>query len=193
MKIVVFDFDKTLTNYDSLTKLLLSRMFGWKFLLFPFYAVLKLLAKLTIISVIREKEICFKLLMPRKHDEFDAVCKKYVKMIDLNDLKFIIDKEIINSNRVIILSASPENYLKPLFPFAEVIGLRFNIDKNNNITSISQHPYGKEKYNCLRNLGINEVERMYYDSKSDESLIPLCNSWFKVKQGKVINESIFKE
>jgi phosphoserine phosphatase len=188
MKIIVFDFDKTLINYDSLTRLLFIRMISWRFFLFPFYIVLKVLSKFSCISILKEKEIAFKLLMPNKYDEFDLVCKKYSKKIILNDIKLILDKEIGNNNRVIILTASPENYLKPLFPDADVIGLTFKIDEKNNIISINQHPYGKEKYDCLKALGINKVDSMYYDSKSDEYLIPLCNSWFKVKQGKVINE-----
>jgi phosphoserine phosphatase len=187
MKITVFDFDRTLTNYDTMTAFLLFciKKKPIKWLLFPFYISLKIVAKFGIISIKREKEISLFILAPNEINKFKEYCLMFTQTIKFNQIKDCFDNEINSGNRVIVLSASPEIYLKMLFPNIEVIGTTFSV-KNNKIVSIDRHPYGKEKLIALIEIGINQFESFYYDSKSDEVLLPICKKPFLIKEGRII-------
>ncbi len=178
-KVVVFDFDKTLTNYDTLTTFFSANTRGFCRIEYFF---LKVLSKIKVLSVIQEKEIMLTKLSHKIN--LDESLSKYSKVIQLNTVKKILDNEINMNNHVIILSASPEIYIKSLFPDCEVHCLIYEIKKGK--VRIIQHPYGKDKVNVLKSYGIDYIDSMYYDSLSDEELIPLCLEWNKVKDGKII-------
>ena len=187
MNITIFDFDKTLTNYDTMTAFF---MFCVKkkpinLVLLPLYLSFKVLAKLKIITVKKEKELSFFILAPKNIYEFKDYCLLFSKSIRLNKIFDIVDNEINLGNRVIVLSASPELYLKLVFPFVEVLGTTFII-KKNKIVCIDRHPYGKDKLAALYEIGINEFDSFYYDSKADEELFPICRNSFLVKNGCIV-------
>lgn len=190
MKIIVFDFDRTLTNYDTLTTFFLFciKKKPIKLILLPVYLLFKILAKLKILSIKKEKELSFFILAPKDNSGFMEYCFLFSKSLKLNKIKSIFDNEINLGNRVIILSASPEQYLKHIFPFVEVIGTTFNL-KNSKIVSIDRHPYGKAKLLALHEIGVFEFDSFYYDSKSDEELLPICKDSFLIKNGIIIKNN----
>lgn len=183
MKTIVFDFDKTLTYKDSLTQLFMEMMRGWRIIFYPYYLSLKVLSKLKIISVFREKELTMRALFPQSETALSLLLKNFAFRIELNPLNEKVTDEIVNSNQVVILSASPDVYLKELFPQCQVIGMQIKVDKGIQIT---QHPYGEDKLKCLLDRGIKVIDEMYYDSKSDESLLPICKKAFRVKNGIIV-------
>jgi hypothetical protein len=187
MNITIFDFDKTLTNYDTMTDFFMFcvKKKPIKLVLLPLYLLFKVLAKLKIISIKKEKELSLFILAPKNINEFKEDCMLFSKSIRFNKIKEIFDNEINLGNRVIILSASPELYLKLIFPFVEVLGTTFNV-KKNKIVSIDRHPYGKDKLSALYEIGIKEFDTFYYDSKSDEELFPICRNSFLIKNGCII-------
>lgn len=189
MRVVVFDFDKTLTYKDSLSQLLLWRMRKWPYMLFfPIYCGLKILAKFKIISIRDEKEWSIKYLCPKSIMDFDAMCCNFALQVKLNSIADILQHEVEKGSRVILLSASPVNYLCHLFPNVEIIATTFRLDSSLNIISIDQHPYGKNKLKYLLEKGVSHIDSMYYDSKSDEVLIPLCKEWNLVRSGRIIKQ-----
>lgn len=185
MKTVVFDFDKTLTYKDSLTQFFYERMRGWRMVMFPFYVVLKVLSKFSVISVKKEKELAMTALLPKDKDVISDLFKIFVKHIRLCPVNKNVEVALKDADRVIILSASPEDYLKILYPRCEVIGLRYEILKGVKIT---QHPFGDEKLRLLKEKGIDTVDEFYYDSRSDEAVFPICKKVNRIKNGVIVEE-----
>lgn len=187
MKIIVFDFDKTLTYKDSLKELFLGEMRGLKYPLRAYYMFLAVMSKFKIITVRKEKELMIKLLFLSDEAVFAKKCHEQAGNIKLNPVINKVSEYVEDGNRVIILSASSEYLLKEVFKGTnvEIIGTTFICDKGT-IKSINQHPFGNEKYDLLIKQGITNVDEMYFDSHNDECLIPLCSRWNKVKDGVVI-------
>jgi phosphoserine phosphatase len=190
MKTVVFDFDKTLTNYDTMAALVFFEIKKkkYKILYLLFYALLRALSKIGFISVKEEKELAIKYVLTSDYRTFELLCSSFIKTIEFNDIVYILNAEKARGNRVIVISASPEAYLCKMFPEIEVIGTNFHIN-GNKIVSINQHPYGQKKKDILIKKGIVNIDMLYYDSKSDEYMIPLCKSWVQIKNGKMIKHS----
>lgn len=187
MKTIVFDFDKTLTYNDTLHQLLLWRMcMTRRYYFLPIYCFLIVLVKMKIISLKRLKEICINILFPKKIDDITKISKCFISKIRLSEIYEKLIMEMSRGNRVVVLSASPTFYLKQLFPNIEIIGTNWYIDKNGNIGKICEHPYGEEKLISLRKRGILKIDSLYYDSKSDEVLLPICQSAHMVRDGKVV-------
>ncbi len=185
MKTIVFDFDKTLTYRDSLTQFFLGRMKGWRFIYLPYYICLKVFSKIGIISVIKEKELAMSLLCPKSESKINRLFLDFIDRINLSEVNERLYNEIDKNNKVIILSASPEIYLQKLYPKCEIIGLQFITQKGIKIT---QHPYGEEKLVLLKQHGISEVDEFYYDSKSDEAILPLCRKAYRISNGRIVEE-----
>ena len=122
MKTIVFDFDKTLTNYDTLTEFF-HRQIKNNLFIELFYFVLKCFSKLGIISVKKEKEIMLSKILKNKDDE--QLFTSFSKTIKLNEIEKKLQEHLSSGNKVIILSASPEIYLRLLFPDCCILGLRF--------------------------------------------------------------------
>lgn len=187
MKTIVFDFDKTLTYKDTMNQFFFWRMRGIRAIYWPAFLFLVILVKIKLLSIKRLKELSIRMLAPKKKDEMMALFKKFSKEIVVADTIKILNKRIKEDNRVIVLSASPVYYLQEIFNNkVEIIGTTFEFDSNMTFKGIAQHPYGKDKYNALIDNGINSIYEMYYDSKSDEVLFPLCKFAYKVKNGLII-------
>lgn len=185
MKIVVFDFDKTLTYRDSLTQFFLERMKGWRVIFLPYYILLKVLSKYGVISVQKEKEFAFNVLCPRSEACTNRLLIDFADRIVLNEINEKVDDSLLRGDRVVILSASSEVYLNKIYPDCEIIGLRYDADKGYHIT---QHPYGKEKLDLLLRKEIERVDEFYYDSKSDEYVLPICKKAYRISNGKIVEE-----
>lgn len=186
-KIIVFDFDKTLTYQDSLTQFFYERMKGKRAILLPFYFFLKILSKFHFISIQKEKELAFSVLCPKSEALISDLLRIFACHIRLNPINKVVKSAVDNGAKVIILSASPEVYLKELYPNCEVVGLQYIFTKGFMIT---QHPYGAEKMRLLKQKGIMQVDEFFYDSKSDELVFPICKKAIRIRDGQIVEEKL---
>lgn len=188
-KIVVYDFDGTLSYGDSMEELFNSEMQGIKSLYRCYYYFLKVLSKLKLSTVKSEKEKMIKLLFHSDERAFHDACVEQAKSYKFSPIMEILKKDVSQGNRVIVLSASSEYFLKTVFSGdkVEILGTTFNCE-GGKIKSIKQHPFYHEKVDILVGYGVPVVDEAYFDSKWDEWLKPICRKWYKVKQGVIIEE-----
>ena len=189
-KIVVYDFDGTLSYGDSMEELFNSEMQGLKSLYRCYYYFLKVLSKLKISTVKNEKEQMIRLLYHSDEQRFKTACEKQTEGYRFSPIMDQLKKDVVDGNRVIVLSASSVFFLEKIFQGmkVEILGTTFNI-KEEKILSINQHPFYHEKVETLVEHGIVEVDEAYFDSKWDECLKPLCKKWHKVKNGVIEEEN----
>lgn len=188
-KIVVYDFDGTLSYGDSMEELFNSEMKGIKSLYRCYYYFLKVLSKLKLSTVKSEKEKMIKLLFHSDEKAFREACVEQAKNYKFSPIMEKLKKDVTEGNRVIVLSASSEYFLQTVFSGekVEILGTTFNCEKGK-IKSIKQHPFYHEKVDTLVGYGIPVVDEAYFDSKWDECLKNICSNWYKVKQGVIIEE-----
>lgn len=186
-KIVVYDFDGTLSYGDSMEELFNSKMRGAKAGYRLYYYFLKLLSKLRLSTVRREKEKMVKLLFHSDEKALRDACVEQATSYVFSPIMEILKKDVIEGNRVIILSASSEFFLKTVFgeESVEILGTTFNC-LEGKIKNIQQHPFYREKVNTLVDYGVSVVDEAYFDSKWDDCLKPLCRIWHKVRKGVVV-------
>ena len=187
MRIVVFDFDGTLSYKDSMKELFNEQMSGWRKAYRIYYYLLKVLAKLKITSVKFEKEQMLKLLFHSDLKEFANASREQAKRFRLNPLFTKVQEYINNDDRVIVLSASSMCFLETIFESMKVELVCTTLKASNGrILGIDRHPFYDEKVKCLKQMGIEQVDEMYYDSKWDEVLIPMCKVSHKVENGQIL-------
>lgn len=108
-------------------------------------------------------------------NELNILSKRYSKKIKFNNIyynDYILFSED-KRNKVIISSASLSIYLNYI-GFKELIAseLEYNNDKP---IGIKFHNYGENKLMKLKELGIDHINILYTDSKSDKSLASISN------------------
>lgn len=186
-KIVVYDFDGTLSYGDSMEELFNSEMKGIKSLYRCYYYFLKVLSKLKLSTVKSEKEKMIKLLFHSDERAFCDACVEQAKGYMFSPILELLKKDVQDGNRVIVLSASSEYFLKTVFSGedVEILGTTFNCEEGK-IRSIKQHPFYHEKVDTLVSYGVSIVDDAYFDSKWDDCLKPMCRVWHKVKDGVVV-------
>ena len=185
MKIVVFDFDKTITYKDSFSELfLLSSKVYQKFV----YCFLKVLSKFGLISVEREKMLMIRLLFDSDVNCLTKACEEYCDHISFTPILDILKNEVKAGSKVIVLSATSEILLKLVFKDVDVLilGTKFRVNNENKITGIIQHPYDSKKLKILQDYGIESIDRQYFDSHHDECLKKISKSWCRVQNGRIV-------
>jgi len=193
-KTIVYDFDGTLSYGDSMEELFNSEMRGLKSLYKIYYYFLKVLSKLRLSTVKREKEKMIKLLFHSDETAFREACEKQAKGYRFSPIMDNLKKDVAEGNKVIVLSASSVYFLNVVFVGmdVEIFGATFKC-KDGRILCINQHPFYHEKVDTLIEHGIAEIDESYFDSKWDECLIPISNKWNKVKNGVIIQKGTSKE
>lgn len=183
----MYDFDGTLSFGDSLEELFNSQMKGLKSVYRCYYYFLKVLSKLKLSTVKKEKERMIKLLFYSDEQRFKTACEMQTVGYRLSPIMDNLRKDVAEGNRAIVLSASSVYFLNKLFDGmdVEIQGTTFNI-KDAIILGINQHPFHHEKVDTLIEHGIAEVDEAYFDSKWDDCLKPMCRKWHKVKNGEII-------
>ena len=186
-KIVVYDFDGTLSYGDSMEELFNFEMKGLKSVLRLYYYFLKVLSKLKLSTVRREKERMIKLLFHSEEKRFQTACENQADGYKFTPIMDFLRKDVAEGNRVIVLSASSVYFLNKIFDGinVEILGTTLNL-KDGKILGIDQHPFYYEKLDTLAGNGIGKVDEAYFDSKWDECLKPMCYKWHKVKNGEII-------
>ena len=175
-RVVVYDFDKTLTYKDTLAGFFTHC--AKKNVLYPFkafaYGVAMVWAKLGFIDNSRLKETGVKLfLQGKRRDEIIACARSYGDKIDFNKLFHELRERQAaaeTDDAVCIVSASFEEYLMLLFsPEIVVTGSRLAYT-DNRVTGLEMNCYKDKKVQRLLGSGITKIDVLYTDSYSDAPL-----------------------
>ncbi|MCI1780151.1 MAG: haloacid dehalogenase-like hydrolase [Bacteroidales bacterium] len=189
-KIIVFDFDKTLTNYDTTFPFFLfcckKKPLG--FFLIPVFSFFMFLSKMKIISVKWEKEIGLKLFCRSDYSFYLKCCSNFSHKVTLNNVySEFIEKKSSLGNRIILASASFNDYLNKIFPDVEIIGTTV-LNEKGRIKGISRHPFGFDKREALIKAGIEKIDLFYTDSRNDICVSNMAKKTIWVANGRILNK-----
>jgi len=193
--IIVFDFDKTLTYKDTLTHFYIFT--AKKNFLFPlkfsFYIFLMICCKFQIISNDYLKNKGFNLFMRGLTMNYlELKAENFASKIKFNKLYKSFNFNT-NKEKVIIVSASYELYLKYLFPSnVEIIGSTF-ISINNVAKEFDFNCYGTNKRTVLIKKDILNITNFYTDSYSDKSLVDLSQKVIIVNRDELFESNNINE
>ena len=176
MKVYAFDFDGTLTKRDSFVEFIRFVKGNKDFLLcFLRYAPLLVLMKLHLYPNWKAKEqvfsYCFKGM---RLDTFNTYCHRFAmekgSLLRPKGLLKIRDAQQEGA-RVLIVSASIDNWVQPFFPSVTVVGTQIEV-KDGILTGrfSTRNCYGKEKVRRINSLFPNrrDYEMVAYgDSHGD--------------------------
>lgn len=183
--IVVFDFDKTLTNKDTLLGFFLecsTKDFSLLVKL-TIYAMLMLFNKLKITTNDRFKKIAVKIFLKGlKKDYFLKCANLYSKKIKFNHVYY---DRYLKYDEPFIISASFFEYLSPLFPKTNLICSELEYS-NERINALKTNCYGFKKCKALKRIGITHIDEFYTDSLSDLPLAKISHSIFLVRGQQII-------
>lgn len=184
---IVFDFDRTLINNDTLFGFYrAANKGGFIFKLKHFVLVgAAILYKLRFLSNDSLKALgVFLFLRGKKHDDLHQVALRYCKKLNLNDIYYSHYLETDPDKRLII-SASLDIYLTPLFSKENLLASSLNF-KNGRVSSLAFNCYADAKViRFNRKYPGRAIEGLYTDSFSDAPLIRLAKHTFIVKNGKI--------
>lgn len=185
---VAFDFDKTLTKKDTLFGFYkAAHGSGWLFevkrtVLLGFAAAYKL--KLLSNTALKQAGIWL-FLRGKGKREIEEVAKEYARTVEWNAVyrdHFLIQPE----GQRVVVSASFEEYLRPLFPDTVFFGSKLRYNKGR-VAGLERNLYGKTKVEVLQECGYHSFEAVYSDSKVDTPLFGLGEKAYLV-QGDQVTE-----
>jgi phosphoserine phosphatase len=187
---VVFDFDKTLTDTDTLWGFYRevdgnSPVFALKRSLLLLSAFLY---KARVINNTQLKRVGVRLFLKGKsRDYLSERAVGYARKIQLNDIYTNHFLATPKEKRWIV-SASFELYLQTLFPEEKVVGssLRFN---NEKVSGLEENMYGEKKRYALEERGIDKIECLFTDSYSDRPLMNIAKETNIIKDGIIISDT----
>jgi len=179
--LLIFDFDNTLIKGDSFRIFtLLGSEKIWKKI---FVLLIALWCKVGLISNQKYKELCLKTIwLSKTKRERDILLKKFyskLNKIEYSNVVNILKDQIKRDEKVIVLSASPEFYLRPYIQSwsekIEVFGSKIQF-KNGDFKFLNL--YGVEK--AARVISIINQNKpknvwIYTDHISDLPIIRLAN------------------
>ena len=178
MKIVVFDFDKTLIEDDSMTKLFLKLTLKNPLLLVLFIFI-AFCYKLGIISNYYLKRILLKKIIGDSTQLMSILNKNVVfkHTVLLNIMRYHLHKGDI----CIISSASIleilQKYVKDLNLNEKNIYLSASEYYNDNLHFTYYNNYGMNKVNSLKSMGYKEIDILFTDDlKADRPLMSISKS-----------------
>ncbi len=186
-KIIVYDFDKTLTYKDTLFGFFYASIKN-PLLDFPkltIYIGSMVLAKFKVISNSLLKEIGVELFLKGKssHD-ITLLSQKYARLIPFNNLYETL--HVDSQNDYFIISASFEEYLYPLFSKdVHIIGSVLSYD-GDKVSGLKFNCYKEKKVLALKQRGIEEIDLLYTDSYSDLALAKISKKIVIVDGDKLI-------
>ena len=190
-RIVVFDFDKTLTYKDTLFGfyLSLSHYDLRSFCNVIRYLLLVLLYKFNLIDNSTLKYYGFHYFIRGKSEiELTKAATKYASKIKFNALyqsfNFLAD-----DLSVVIISASYQIYLRPLFPHqVKVYGSNFSFNQGKAY-QFRVNCYAEVKREILNSNGILNIDTFYTDSISDYCLASMSKKIRLVNKDNIIDFS----
>ena len=189
---VVFDFDKTISRYDTFNKYMYyigTKKISFK-LLKILYQFIRLLRKFRFISNLTQKHYALNIFLPNNPSDLDRYSRDFIETIEFNSNILKKYKTEALRSQVFICSASPIIYLKELFPEATIIGLEFVKERKYRIV---KHPYGKEKFNILKSMGVSQIDRLYTDSIKDKYLAKISKTVFIINNDEITQVNNYQE
>ena len=141
----VFDFDKTLTNSDTLFGFYRTVAGGDPLFLLKRILLIAtgVLYKTGLIKNRTLKRIGIYLFLKGKaRDELEVAARKYCEQIEFNDIYWHHYQN--TDGEKWIVSASPEVYLRHLFPGDHVAGTTFTYSENK-VMGLETNMFGREK------------------------------------------------
>lgn len=183
---IIFDFDKTLINKDSLFGFYKAvhgnnTNFKIKRVLLLIGAILY---KLKIISNDGLKRLgIFLFLNDQNQKDIEKSSQLYVQTLVLNSLYYDIFLNYPKEKRIII-SASPEIYLKKMFPDEKVLGTVLDFKTSKVRLKLNCYKHNK-LLRYKQNYPNIPVEAVYSDSYSDKPLFEISNEYHIVKDGNI--------
>lgn len=186
---IVFDFDKTLINEDSLfgfykqvhgqTPLFdIKRYF---FILCAFFYRIKLInnTQLKLIGVNL-------FLKGRSLKEIVQHSDEYAKKLKLNEIhKQYFVKHQNNNDKCLIVSAGLHEYISRLYSSELVVASKLAY-RDGIVCGLESNLYGEMKVIELKRLGFNQINILYTDSFVDKPLMAIAKKVYFVKRGKII-------
>lgn len=194
-KIAFFDFDGTITKRDTLLDIVIYSFGIVHFLrgivkLSPFFILFYL--KVISNNYLKTKFISY-FFKGLDTNELNNICGKYCS----ERLHSIIYKEALtkiyyfldNNINVVIVSASPENWIKPWansIGINRVIASKLECDKNNIVTGnlLGSNCFGQEKVNRIKEYYSNIDNYFIYaygDSRGDKEMLSIANEpYYKI-------------
>jgi len=184
--IAVFDFDKTLTDRDTLFGF--YRIVAGSDPLFLFKRILLIIAAVLYkIGLIKNRTLkrigVYLFLQGTTRDELEIAARRYCEQIKLNDIYLNIYKKTDGEKWVI--SASPEIYLRYLFPGENVAGTTFTYS-GNKVKGLEINMFGQTKKKFLGKKGITRVDKLYTDSIADKSLMDISENVYIITRGHIV-------
>ncbi len=184
--IQLFDFDGTITEKDTLIEIALFSSTKSDFYL-KMIALLPsmILMKLKIIEKQKGKELFLKRFFGKYSEEdFNALATKFSNEYLPKFIRSKALKEIVKAkkaqNRVVIVSASPENWIKPWAePLGiEVIGTKLKFENNRFKGIDGKNCNGEEKVNRIKQeINLSKYYKViaYGDTKGDLPMLALAD------------------
>lgn len=183
MKLILYDFDKTIYDGDSSFDFFLYclKVEPVIIIYIPKIIIAIGLYKLKIIKKTRMKEWIFSFIKRIKNVD-NIVCKFW----DNNSSKIKFFYKGRKHNNDIIISASPEFLLEPIakeYIVKDLIATRMD-KKTGNISG--ENCFGIEKVNrFLKKYNKSDIYEMYSDSYSDTPLLEIAKHAYIVKKEKI--------
>ncbi len=176
-RVIVYDFDKTLTYRDTL--FLFFRFASNKNIFYPFkvavYFISMILTKFNLFSNTTLKNIGIALFLKGLDKKiFLNRCKNYYLYIEFNQLykKISFDKNV----DYYIVSASFEDYLRPLFPsFVTIVASTVEY-KSGVVDGLGRNCYRNKKIDYLRDIGVDRINTLFTDSFFDYPLATISDN-----------------
>ena len=186
-KIIVFDFDKTLTKKDTLFGFFLfasNKNFSLYFKV-TYYCFLMTLAKLNLIKNEELKSRGVQLfLSPLSKEQLKFKFENYHKTITFNSLYSSLD--FSEDANYFVLSASFQDYIRPIFPnFVNVMGSTIKY-KDDVAQELLFNCYEEGKVQLLKNENVQEIDTLYTDSFSDFELAKMAKEIIIVNNNLLI-------
>ena len=184
-KVVVFDFDKTLTYNDTLFGFFVCA--SKTNILFPLkvgiYFTLMILTKIKLLSNTKLKELGVLIFLKNKSSsELSSSSVSYKKTIKFNKL---FSKYNFNNENIYIVSASFEDYLISIFPDnVTIIGSQITYNQDL-VCGLKFNCYNKNKIDALANANVFKISEFYTDSYSDFPLASISEKIIIVKGDKL--------
>ena len=181
-KIIVFDFDKTLTKEDTLFGFFVfagNKDFYFYFKVI-YYVFLMILTKVKWLENRKLKSKGIKLFLSKLNKEtLNFKFKNYHKKIQFNSL--YSDLEYDEDTKYYVLSASFQEYIHPIFPnFVTVFGSTIKY-KNDVANDLLINCYKENKVRLLKENNIEVVDTFYTDSISDFEVAKMAKEIIIVK------------
>lgn len=188
--LALFDFDGTITSKDTLFEFCRFKVGNTRFVIgLAFLAPILILQRLKVISAQRAKERFLNYFIGTlPQEKFNGLCQSFadkkIPALVRKGAVATLNQYKTNGTRIIIVSASPENWIKPWAnPLGiEVIATKLVVSNGSISGKIDgKNCNGDEKVNRIKNevnLELHPIIAAYGDSTGDVPMLNLAHQKF---------------